>query len=58
MLSLYEGFRDIIRENMLFWACSVSLPEGYRASQALRENTYPFLALIVLKNNRMTIVAR
>ena len=27
-------------------------------SQALRENTYPFLALIVLRDNRMTVVAR
>ena len=53
-----DNFRDVIRENMLFWACSVSSPEGYRTSQALRENTYPFLALIALKNNRMTIVAR
>jgi FAS-associated factor 2 len=53
-----QGFRDLIRENMIFWACSVSKPEGYRTSQALRENTYPFLALIVLKNNRMTVVAR
>jgi len=25
---------------------------------ALRENTYPFLAVIVLKDNRMTVVAR
>jgi FAS-associated factor 2 len=53
-----QDFQDIIRENMLFWACSVSTPEGYRTSQALRENTYPFLALIVLKNNKMTVVAR
>jgi FAS-associated factor 2 len=27
-------------------------------SQALRENTYPFLALIVLRQNKMTVVAR
>lgn len=27
-------------------------------SQALRENTYPFLAVIVLRLNRMTVVAR
>ncbi|UYV61487.1 FAF2 [Cordylochernes scorpioides] len=29
-----------------------------RMSQALRENTYPFLAVIVLRDNRMTLVAR
>ena len=27
-------------------------------SQALRENTYPFLALVVLRDNRMTVVAK
>ena len=27
-------------------------------SQALRENTYPFLALVVLRDNKMTVVAR
>jgi len=27
-------------------------------SQALRENTYPFLAVIVLRQNKMTVVAR
>lgn len=53
-----QDFIDLVRENMLFWGCSVTSPEGYRTSQALRENTYPFLALIVLKNHRMTIVAR
>nr|CAG4652067.1 EOG090X0B12 [Triops cancriformis] len=47
-----------INENMLFWGCSVTLPEGYRVSQALRENTYPFLALVVLRLNKMTIVGR
>jgi len=53
-----RDIRDFVNENMLFWGCTVKKPEGYRTSQALRENTYPFLALIVLKNNRMTIVAR
>lgn len=30
----------------------------FSVSQALRENTYPFLALIVLRQTRMTVVAR
>nr|CAD7426099.1 unnamed protein product [Timema monikensis] len=47
-----------INANMLFWACSVTSSEGYRVSQALRENGYPFLALIVLRENRMTVVGR
>ncbi|GAB6018656.1 FAS-associated factor 2 [Chamberlinius hualienensis] len=47
-----------INQNMLFWTCSVSTAEGFRVSQALRENTYPFLAVVVLRENRMTVVAR
>lgn len=30
----------------------------YPVSQALRENTYPFLAMIMLKDRRMTVVGR
>jgi hypothetical protein len=40
------------------WACSVNSLEGYRVSQALRENTYPFLAIIVQREFRMTVVGR
>lgn len=47
-----------INSNMLFWACSVTTSEGYRVSQALRENGYPFLAAIVLHDGRMTVVGR
>ncbi|KAJ8322057.1 hypothetical protein KUTeg_000528 [Tegillarca granosa] len=49
---------EYINARMLFWACNTNSPEGYRVSQALRENTYPFLALIVLRQNKMTVVAR
>lgn len=49
---------NFVNSTFLFWACSVNSPEGYRVSQALRENTYPFLAVIVLRDNRMTVVAR
>lgn len=31
---------------------------GISVSQALRENTYPFLAMIMLKDRRMTVVGR
>jgi FAS-associated factor 2 len=47
-----------INSNMLFWACSVTTSEGYRVSQALRENGYPFLAVIVLHDGRMSVVGR
>jgi len=48
----------IVASNIVFWGCSVRRPEGYRVSQALRENTYPFLAMIVLRQNRMVVVGR
>ncbi|XP_074108960.1 fas-associated factor 2 [Cotesia typhae] len=47
-----------INTNTLFWACNVQSGEGYKVSEALKAGTYPFLALIVLKDNRMTIVGR
>lgn len=37
-------------ELIIFVVCSVS--------QALRENTYPFLAMIMLKDRKMTVVGR
>ncbi|KAG9339301.1 hypothetical protein JZ751_023855 [Albula glossodonta] len=53
-----EEVLTFINTRMLFWACSTSKPEGYRVSQALRENVYPFLAVIVLKDRKMTVVGR
>jgi FAS-associated factor 2 len=53
-----EVVNYISRNNIICWACSIDSPEGYRVSQALRENTYPFLALIVLKDNHMTVVRK
>merc|ERR1712020_97004 len=44
--------------NVIVWACSVDTKEGYRVSQALRESSYPFLALIVLRQNKMMVVGR
>ncbi|XP_011312283.1 FAS-associated factor 2 [Fopius arisanus] len=42
----------------LLWACNIKSGEGYKVAEALKAGTYPFLALIVLKDNRMTIVGR
>ncbi|KAJ4946475.1 hypothetical protein JOQ06_024142 [Pogonophryne albipinna] len=53
-----EEVVTFLNTRMLFWACSTSRPEGYRVSQALRENTYPFLAMIMLKDRKMTVVGR
>uniref|UniRef100_A0A8C9W9P8 FAS-associated factor 2 n=1 Tax=Scleropages formosus TaxID=113540 RepID=A0A8C9W9P8_SCLFO len=53
-----EEVVNFINGRMLLWACSSNKPEGYRVSQALRENTYPFLAMIMLKDRKMTVVGR
>ncbi|ESO84463.1 hypothetical protein LOTGIDRAFT_132197 [Lottia gigantea] len=49
---------EFLNSRLLFWSCNTNSPEGYRVSQALRENTYPFLALIVLRESKMSVVAR
>lgn len=48
----------VASHNILIWACSVDTNEGYKVSQALREQSYPFLALIVLRQSRMMVVGR
>ncbi|XP_059170313.1 FAS-associated factor 2-like isoform X2 [Physella acuta] len=53
-----DNLITFVNSSMLFWACNTSSPEGYRVSQALREHAYPFLAVIVLRENRMSVVAR
>ena len=50
--------QTIADRNIIFWSCSVRKPEGYKVSQALRENSYPFLAMIVLRQHRMVVVGR
>ncbi|OQR79654.1 FAS-associated factor 2-B-like [Tropilaelaps mercedesae] len=47
-----------LEENMLVWGCSVQLPEGHKVSRTLRERTYPFVCVVVLRESRMTLVAR
>ena len=59
ILTHSELVNYINRNNLLLWGCSISLPEGYRVSAALKENTYPFLGLVGLKeHNRMLLVRR
>ena len=43
---------------MLMWACATASGEGYAVSQTLRASGFPFLAVIVLKEARMTLVGR
>ncbi|KHJ46315.1 UBX domain protein [Trichuris suis] len=42
----------------LFWACDVNSDEGARVSHVMRDTSYPFIAMISLRNNRMVIVSR
>ena len=58
VLSNNDVMQQIEESNILFWGCSVRKSEGHRVSQALRENTYPFLAMIVLRQHRMVVVGR
>ena len=58
VLGSNEVMQQVEESNLLVWGCSVRKPEGYRVSQALRENTYPFLAMIVLRQHRMVVVGR
>lgn len=47
-------FKDFIdNENLLFWSCCVNYPDGYRASQILRPNSYPHFSLYGIKQHRM-----
>lgn len=58
VLTHLEVVNYIRRNNLLFWACSIDLKEGYLVSKVMRENTYPFLALVALKQNKMIIAKK
>lgn len=49
---------DYINRNMLFWACDVSSPEGYRVSHSINARSYPILVIIALRDNKMTVMGR
>ncbi|TRY63484.1 hypothetical protein TCAL_06854 [Tigriopus californicus] len=54
-----SGLSDFVTQrDILFWGVSTDSYEGHRVSQALRESTYPFLAVIVLRQHRMMLVGR
>lgn len=38
-------------DQIIFWGCNVNSPEGYRVSQILKENAYPFVGVIGLSMN-------
>lgn len=49
---------NYVTNNMLMWGCNAASGEGYAVSQTLRACSYPFLAVIVLKESRMCVVGR
>ncbi|CAG0921365.1 unnamed protein product [Notodromas monacha] len=50
---------DFLTTNsLLVYGCSVTSTDGYNVSEIMRETDYPFVALVCLKNNQMTIVER
>ena len=53
-----KEFIDFVTANCIMWSVGVNTEEGVRVSYILRENTYPFLALIVLRQSRMVVVER
>lgn len=38
-------------EQMIFWACNINSPEGYRVSQVLRVHSFPFIGVVALSAN-------
>lgn len=49
---------EYINRRMLFWACDVSSPEGYRVSHSINAKVYPVLVIIALRANKMVIMGR
>lgn len=47
-----------INQTFLFWSCSADSDEGKKTANAVKASHFPFLAILVLKENRMTIVGR
>ncbi|EJW74231.1 hypothetical protein WUBG_14862, partial [Wuchereria bancrofti] len=53
----YQMKQFLDRNEILLWGVSVRSQEGYKVSMALRESTYPFLALLCMRETRMVVVS-
>ena len=54
-----QRFNDALSSrDCLFWAVAIDSEEGARVSYILRETRYPFLALVMLRGSRMTVINR
>lgn len=47
-----------INTNFFFWGCAIKTGEGDKVAQLYKSSHYPYLAVVVLKDSRMTIVSR
>ncbi|XP_058451301.1 FAS-associated factor 2 [Malaya genurostris] len=49
---------EYVNRRMLFWACDIASPEGYRVSHSINARSYPVLVMIALRANKMVIMGR
>ena len=53
-----DVYEYINSNNVLFWGCSVEKPEGYRVSKLYRSRVEPFMGIVGLRDNKLTLVGR
>uniref|UniRef100_A0AC35U3C0 UBX domain-containing protein n=1 Tax=Rhabditophanes sp. KR3021 TaxID=114890 RepID=A0AC35U3C0_9BILA len=53
-----EFLHFLNNNDLMLWGCSVSSQEGHKVAMALRENTYPYIGLISLRDHKMVLVQR
>ncbi|XP_050534297.1 FAS-associated factor 2 isoform X1 [Daktulosphaira vitifoliae] len=58
VLSNNEVISFLNESNILFWACEQDTFEGGRVASTLHANAFPFIAVIVLMESRMTLAGR
>lgn len=49
---------EFVNSNMLFWACDVSTPEGYRVSHSINTRAYPAIVIVGIREHKMVIMGR
>lgn len=49
---------EYVNRNMLFWACDIAAPEGYRVSHSISARSYPILVVVGLRAHKMIIMGR
>lgn len=54
-----DTFIKFLKDNdILLWGASVKTQEGYKVAMALRENVFPYLGVIAMKEQKMVLVQR